>query len=50
MTETCYLCGETVPFSATVHLIVNTQSDAGTFDRYVCQPCYESELEPVVGA
>jgi transposase-like protein len=47
--EECDICGETVPFSATVHLIVNTQSDAGTFDRYVCRSCYDAELEPVVG-
>ncbi|MFC7141385.1 hypothetical protein ACFQMA_16295 [Halosimplex aquaticum] len=48
MPEECGVCGETVPFGETVHLIVNTQSDAGTFDRYVCRSCYEDELEPLV--
>lgn len=48
MTETCGICGETVPFSATVHVLVHTHGEAGVIDRYVCRPCYEEEVAPLL--
>ncbi|WP_436929439.1 hypothetical protein [Halosimplex halobium] len=46
VTEECAVCGATVPFGASVHVLVNPP-DEETFDRYVCRSCYEAELEPL---
>lgn len=46
-TEECGVCGQTVPFSGTVHVLVHTRSEEGVVDYYVCQECYEDELAPV---
>lgn len=43
--ETCAICGATVPFSITVHLLIHTRSEQGVIDRYVCRPCYEERVE-----
>lgn len=43
--ETCGICGQQVPFSNTVHVLVHTKSDAGVIDRYVCRDCYEEHLQ-----
>lgn len=48
MTETCGICRETVPFSATVHVLVHTHEDAGVVDWYVCRTCYEERVEPLL--
>jgi len=47
-TEECGICGNAVPFSDTVHLLVHTRTDGGVVDRYVCRDCYEAELAPVL--
>lgn len=49
VTETCGVCGDEVPFSATVHLLVHTRTDEGVIDYFVCRPCYEAEIEPAFG-
>ena len=46
--EDCGICGSTVPFSETVHVLVHTRSDQGVVDSYVCRACYEDELESVL--
>jgi hypothetical protein len=46
MTEACSVCGATVPFADTVHVLVHTQSETGVVDHYVCRNCYEMELAP----
>ena len=46
-TEGCGICGHTVPFSDTVHVLVHTRSDEGVVDYYVCRSCYETDLEPL---
>jgi len=35
MPETCGICGETVPFDATVHAMIHTHSETGVIDAYV---------------
>lgn len=45
--ETCGVCGEQVPFSNTVHILVHTKSDAGVIDQYICRDCYEAEIAPL---
>ncbi|EMA28888.1 hypothetical protein [Haloarcula japonica] len=47
MPETCGICGETVPFDATVHTVIHIHSEAGVLDVYVCRPCYEERLGPM---
>ncbi|WP_164471630.1 hypothetical protein [Halosimplex salinum] len=47
MTEQCGICGERVPFDATVHLLVNPQDEEGIRDRFVCQSCHEAEITPL---
>lgn len=49
MPEECHICGDRVPFSATVHVLINTQSDEGVYDEYVCRSCYEDGIEPLFG-
>lgn len=48
-TEQCAICGETVPFSGTVHLLIHTNAEAGVVDYYACRGCYEEHLEPLFG-
>ena len=47
MPETCGICGETVPFDATVHAMFHTHSETGVIDVYVCQDCYDERLGPI---
>lgn len=47
MPEECGICGENVPFSATVHTLIHTKGEAGVVDYYVCEPCYEERLGPL---
>jgi hypothetical protein len=49
VTENCPICGADVPFSATVHVLVHTRGEAGVLDYYVCQDCYEGDLQPLFG-
>jgi len=48
VTETCPVCGEAVPVRHAVHVTVNTKTDAGVLDQYVCRSCYRAELAPLV--
>lgn len=50
MQEDCGVCGTTVPFSLTVHVLVHTNTDEGVLDRYVCRECYEAHLEPLLAS
>lgn len=45
MEEDCAICGKTVPFSVTTHVMLNPSSEEGVSDWYVCQDCYEAHLE-----
>lgn len=45
--ETCGVCGEDVPFSITVHVLVHTRSDEGVVDYYVCRSCYDDRVAPL---
>jgi hypothetical protein len=47
VTEECSSCGDTIPVSATVHLLIHTGSDDGEIDRYVCRPCDGSAVDPL---
>lgn len=44
--EVCGVCGERVPFSATVHVLIHTRSEAGVVDYYVCRDCYDAQVAP----
>jgi len=46
-TEECGVCGRTVPFPDTVHILVHTRTDEGVVDYYVCRECYDEALAPV---
>jgi len=48
VTETCPVCGEAVPVRHAVHVTVNTKTEAGVLDQYVCRSCYQAELAPLV--
>lgn len=48
-TETCGICGRQVLYSESVHATINTRSEAGVVDYYVCGDCYETELVPLFG-
>jgi len=43
MAEECGVCGDRVPFDATVHLLVHPAEGEVT-DYYVCENCYDAEL------
>lgn len=45
--EPCQICGATVAFSETVHVLLNARGDDGVVDHYVCRSCYEEHLEPL---
>lgn len=47
MEEDCRICGTTVPFSVTTHVMLNPSGEDGVSDCYVCQNCYEEHLEPL---
>ena len=42
--EPCAVCDAVVPYSDAVHLTINTKSDAGVVDEFICPRCYESEI------
>jgi len=48
MTETCGICDQSVPFSATVHVLVHTHGETGVVDQYVCRACYEDRVAPLL--
>lgn len=50
MEEDCRICGTTVPFSVTTHVMLNPSGEEGVSDCYVCQRCYEEHLEPLFAA
>lgn len=47
-TQDCGVCGQTVAFGDTVHVLVHTKSDEGVLDSYVCRDCYEADLGPLL--
>jgi hypothetical protein len=47
MPETCPVCGGEVPLEHAAHLTVNTKTEDGVVDHYLCQSCYEAELRPL---
>lgn len=47
MLETCAVCGAEVPYSHSVHVMLNPGGEDGVIDHYVCRSCYEDELEPL---
>ncbi|MCG1003599.1 MULTISPECIES: hypothetical protein [Halobacterium] len=50
MPATCGVCGDDVGLDHAVHATINTKTDDGVVDYYVCQPCYEGELAPLFEA
>lgn len=44
-TEECAICGDSVPFATTTHVLVNPKHEDGVADHYVCRPCYDEHLE-----
>lgn len=44
--EGCVICGATVPFSSTVHVLINTKTEDGVLDYYICEDCYTEKLAP----
>ena len=49
-TEECAICGDTVPFATTTHVLVNPKHVEGVADHYVCRPCYDEHLEGLFAA
>lgn len=49
-TEECAICGESVPFATTTHVLVNPKHVEGVADHYVCRPCYDEHLEGLFAA
>lgn len=49
MNEECGICGTSVPFSVTTHVMLNPSTEEGVADYYVCKRCYEEHLEPLFG-
>lgn len=47
MPATCGICGDDVPLGHAVHTTINTKTDAGVVDHYVCPSCYEGDLAPL---
>ena len=45
MQEDCAVCGTTVPFKVTTHVLVNPAGDEPVRDYYVCDGCYGAHLE-----
>ena len=50
MQEDCAVCGTTVPFSVTTHVMLNPAGDEPVSDYYVCNGCYEAHLEGLFAA
>lgn len=49
-TEECAICGDSVPFATTTHVLVNPKHVEGVADHYVCRPCYDEHLEGLFAA
>lgn len=47
VTETCGICEAQTSLRHTVHVMINTKSDDGVVDYYVCRSCYEDDIEPL---
>jgi len=43
-TEECAICGKSVPFGTTTHVLLNPKHCDGVADHYVCRPCYDEHL------
>jgi len=44
VTEHCGVCGDAIPIRGAVHVTVNTKTDAGVVDYYVCRACYDDRV------
>ena len=49
-TEKCAVCGDSVAFETTTHVLVNPKHEDGVADHYVCRPCYDEHLEGLFAA
>jgi len=49
-TEECAICGDSVPFGSTSHILLNPHHVDGVADHYVCRPCYDEHLEGLFAA
>lgn len=47
MPETCRVCGDDVPVSQAAHATINTKTEAGVVDYYLCRSCYEDRVAPL---
>lgn len=46
--EQCSSCEAKISLADAVHLTINTKSDEGVVDYYVCRRCYEEKLAPAL--
>ena len=44
MQEDCRVCGTTVPYGVTTHVVLNPAAEEGVRDGYVCADCYEAHF------
>lgn len=44
--EECGICGATVALGDAAHVMLNSKSEEGVRDYYVCPTCFEDELLP----
>lgn len=44
--EECGICGATVALGDAAHVMLNSKSEDGVRDYYVCPTCFEDELLP----
>jgi hypothetical protein len=44
--ETCGICGAAVALGDAAHVMLNSKSEEGVRDYYVCPTCFEEELVP----
>ena len=49
-TEECAICGNSVPFDTTTHVLVNPKHEEEIADHYICRPCYVEHLEGLFAA
>lgn len=45
--ETCAVCGDSVPFDAAAHVLLNPPDDP-VVDGYLCPSCYDQHFEGVL--
>ncbi len=45
--ETCAVCGDSVPFDAAAHVLLNPPDDP-VVDGYLCPSCYDEHFEGIL--